>query len=31
MLCTFHGIWMTFKKDILPLLDVCQYGKLYGK
>ncbi len=31
MLCTFHGIWMAFKKDILPLLDVCQYGKLYGK
>ncbi len=31
MLCTFHGIWMAFKKDILLLLDVCQYGKLYGK
>ncbi len=31
MLCTFHGIWMAFKKNILPLLDVCQYGKLYGK
>ncbi len=31
MLCTFHGIWMAFKKDILPLLDRCQYGKLYGK
>jgi hypothetical protein len=31
MLCTFHGIWMAFKKDLLPLLDVCQYGKLYGK
>ncbi len=31
MLCTFHGIWLTFKKDLLPLLDQCQYGKLYGK
>jgi hypothetical protein len=31
MLCTFHGIWMAFKKDLLPLLDVCKYGKLYGK
>jgi hypothetical protein len=31
MLCTFHGIWMAFKKDVLPLFDVCQYGKLYGK
>ena len=31
MLCTFHGIWMAFKKDLLPLPDVCQYGKLYGK
>jgi hypothetical protein len=31
MLCTFHGIWMAFKKDLLPLLDVCQYGKLYSK
>ena len=29
-LCTFHGIWMAFKKDLLPLLDVCKYGKLYG-
>jgi hypothetical protein len=31
MLCTFHGIWMAFKKDLLPLPDVCQYSKLYGK
>ncbi len=31
MLCTFHGIWMAFKKDLLPLLNVCQYGKLYSK
>ena len=31
MLCTFHAIWMSFKKDIQPLLDRCQYGKLYGK
>ena len=31
MLCTFHGIWLAFKKDHLPLLDQCQYGKLYGK
>ena len=21
MLCTFHGIWQSFKKDIYPLLD----------
>jgi hypothetical protein len=31
MLCTFHGIWLVIKKDLLPLLDRCQYGKLYGK
>jgi hypothetical protein len=31
MLCTFHGIWMAFKKDLLPLLDICKCGKLYGK
>ncbi len=31
MLCNFHGIWLAFKKDLLPLLDQCQYGKLYGK
>jgi hypothetical protein len=31
MLYTFHGIWMAFKKDLLPLLDVCKHGKLYGK
>ncbi len=21
MLCTFHGIWQSFKKDLYPLLD----------
>ncbi len=21
--CIFHGFWMAFKKDLLPLLDVC--------
>ncbi len=31
MLCTFNGIWLAFKKDLLPLLDQCQYGNLYGK
>ncbi len=31
MLCTFHGIWLALKKDLLPLLDQCQYDKLYGK
>ena len=31
MLCTFHAIWMSFKKDIQPLVDHCKYGKLYGK
>ncbi len=31
MLCIFHGIWLAFKKDLLLLLDQCQYGKLYDK
>ncbi len=31
MLRTFHGIWMAFKKDLLPLLYQCQFGKLNGK
>ncbi len=30
MLCTFHGIWMAYKKD-LPLLNACRSGKLYGE
>ena len=30
MLCTFHGIWMAFKKDLLTLLDECTCGKLLG-
>jgi len=30
MLCTFHGIWMAFKKDLLTLLDECECGKLLG-
>jgi hypothetical protein len=24
MICTFHGIWMAFKKDVLALLDCVQ-------
>ena len=31
MLCTFHGIWMAFKKDLLTLLEDCECGKVYGK
>ena len=31
MLCTFHGIWMAYKKDMLPLLNACRSGKLYGE
>jgi hypothetical protein len=31
MLCTFHAIWMPFKKDLLPLFDECSHGKVYGK
>ncbi len=30
MLCTFHGIWMAFKKDLITLLDECACGKLIG-
>jgi hypothetical protein len=31
MICTFHGIWMAFKKDVLALLDECEHGRIYGK
>ena len=31
MLCTFHAILMPFKKDLSPLLDKCENGKIYGK
>jgi hypothetical protein len=31
MLCTFHAIWMAFKKDLLPRLDACEHGKVVGK
>ncbi len=30
MLCTFHGVWMAFKKDLLTLLEDCDCGKNYG-
>ena len=30
MLCTFHGVWMAFKKDLLTLLEDCDCGKVYG-
>ena len=30
MLCTFHGVWMAFKKDLLTLLEDCICGKVYG-
>jgi hypothetical protein len=30
MLCTFHGIWMASKKDLITLLDECACGKLLG-
>jgi hypothetical protein len=30
MLCTFHGVWMAFKKDLLSLLEDCVCGKVYG-
>jgi hypothetical protein len=30
MLCTFHAIWMPLKKDLLPPLDDCPHGKVYG-
>ncbi len=31
LICTFHGIWMAFKKDLFALLDECEHGKIYGK
>jgi hypothetical protein len=31
MLCTFHCVWMAFKKDLLTLLKDCNCGKVYGK
>jgi hypothetical protein len=31
MLCTFHGKWMAFKKDLITLLDHTPHGKLIGK
>jgi hypothetical protein len=31
LICTFHGIWMAFKKDLLALLDEYEHGKIYGK
>jgi hypothetical protein len=30
MICTFHGIWMAFIKDVLALLDESEHGKIYG-
>jgi hypothetical protein len=30
ILCTFHAIWLPFKKDLLPLLDEYSHGKVYG-
>ncbi len=30
MLCTFHGVWMAFKKYLLTLLEDCECGKVYG-
>ncbi len=30
MLCTFLGVWMAFKKDLLTLLEDCERGKVYG-
>jgi hypothetical protein len=30
MLCTFHGIWQSFKKDLYPLLDQNPNGQLIG-
>jgi hypothetical protein len=30
MLCTFHGVWMAFKEDLLTLLEDCECGKVYG-
>ncbi len=31
LICTFHGIWMAFNKDLLALLDEYEHGKIYGK
>jgi hypothetical protein len=31
MICTFHGIWIAFKKDVLALLDESEHRKIYGK
>ena len=30
MLCTFRGVWMAFKKDLLTLPADCDCGKVYG-
>ncbi len=30
LICTFHAIWMAFKKDLLALLDEFEHGKIYG-
>jgi hypothetical protein len=30
LLCTFHGIWQSFKKDLYPLLDQNPNGQLLG-
>jgi hypothetical protein len=31
MICTFHGVWMAFKKDVLAQLDESGHRKIYGK
>jgi hypothetical protein len=31
MLCTFHDVWMAFKKGLLTLLEECYCGKVYSK
>ncbi len=31
LICTFHGIWMAFKKDLLAPIDECEHGKIYSK
>ena len=30
MLCTFHGIWQSFKKDLYPLFNKNPHGQLRG-
>jgi hypothetical protein len=30
MLCTFHGVWVAFKKDLLTLPEDCECGNVYG-